>query len=93
MLQLRLRATLFGLVLTQSDVRSPYGRELTQLGMHPVSGAEEALVANEATGREGVAVAYVMAQGDGNGNGLLDCRVECEDVQVGASPNTIVLYG
>jgi hypothetical protein len=55
---------------------------------------EEALVASEATGREGVAVAYVMAYIDGNQNGLLDCRNpgDCDDVQVGASPNTIVAY-
>jgi len=55
---------------------------------------EEALVANEATGREGVAVAYVMAYVDGNRNGLLDCRNpgDCDDAQVGASPNTIVVY-
>jgi hypothetical protein len=54
----------------------------------------EALVANEATGREGVAVAYVMAYVDGNQNRLLDCRNpgDCDDVQVGASPNTMVVY-
>jgi hypothetical protein len=55
---------------------------------------EEALVANEATGHEGVAVAYVMAYVDGNRNSLLDGRNpgDCDDVQVGASPNTIVVY-
>lgn len=55
---------------------------------------EEALVANEATEREGVAVAYVMAYVDANRNALLDCRNpgDCDDVQVGASPNTIVVY-
>ena len=54
----------------------------------------EALVANEATGRGGVAVAYVIAYIDGNQNGLLDCRNpgDCDDVQVGAAPNTIVAY-
>lgn len=55
---------------------------------------EEALVGNEATGREGVAVAYVMAYVDVDRNGLLDCRNpgDCEDIQVGASPNTLVVY-
>jgi hypothetical protein len=55
---------------------------------------EEALIANEATAREGVAVAYVMAYIDGNRNGLLDCRNpgDCDDIQIGASPNVIVVY-
>jgi hypothetical protein len=54
----------------------------------------EALLANEATVRAGVAVAYVLVFVDGNGNGLLDCRNpgDCDDIQVGVSPNTLVVY-
>jgi hypothetical protein len=55
---------------------------------------EEALVANEATNMDGVAVAYLMAYVDGNDNGLLDCRNpgDCDDIQIGASPNAIVVF-
>jgi hypothetical protein len=53
----------------------------------------EALVGNEAT-RPGVAVAYLMAYVDGDGNGTLDCRNpgDCADVQVGASPNAMLVF-
>jgi hypothetical protein len=43
---------------------------------------------------DGVAVAYLMAYVDGNDNGLLDCRNpgDCDDIQIGASPNAIVVF-
>jgi hypothetical protein len=54
----------------------------------------DALVANEATEREGVAVAYLMAYVDTDGDGLLcTYRDDCNgDVVVGAAPNALVVY-
>jgi len=54
----------------------------------------EALVANEATGREGVAVGYVTAYVDANASNSLDClgSSECADYVVGGSPNALVVY-
>lgn len=53
----------------------------------------EALVANEATNRTGVGVAYITAFVDGDGNGTLGCsESECEDYRVGSSPNAMVVY-
>jgi len=54
----------------------------------------DALRANEATEREGVAVAYLMAYVDTDGDGLLcTYREDCTgDVVVGASPNAMLVY-
>jgi hypothetical protein len=54
----------------------------------------DALVANEATGREGVAVAYLMAYVDTDDDGLLCAyREDCSgDRVVGAAPNALVVY-
>jgi hypothetical protein len=54
----------------------------------------DALVANEATGRDGVAAAYLMAYVDTDGDGLLCTgREDCGgDVVVGAAPNALVVY-
>lgn len=57
---------------------------------------EESLIPEaETNGRDGLAIGYVVAYIDGNRNGALDCRnsSQCEDTYVGASPNTLVLYG
>lgn len=59
----------------------------------PSRAPNDALVSNEATGREGVAVAYVMAYVDTDGDGLLCAyRDDCSDVLVGAAPNAIVVH-
>jgi hypothetical protein len=52
-----------------------------------------ALVANEATGRDGVGVAYVVAYVD-RASAAIDCDDPdgCGEVQVGASPNTLIVY-
>jgi hypothetical protein len=54
----------------------------------------EALVANEATNRAGVAVAYLNAYVDADANGILGCAdaTGCADFLVGASPNAMVVY-
>lgn len=52
-----------------------------------------ALVANEATERAGVAVAYVIAYIDHPDPNRSNCvDNECDQIQVGASPNTVVVY-
>jgi hypothetical protein len=54
-----------------------------------------ALQPNEANRRGGVAIGYIFAYEDRNENGKLDCPYkpfDCEDVTVGGTPNTIVLY-
>ena len=55
----------------------------------------EALAPSESNNREGLAIAYVMAFVDTDESGSLDCRNpgDCADIFVGASPNTLVLYG
>ena len=53
----------------------------------------ESLVANEATNRAGVGVAYLTAFVDADANGFLGCKhIECEDYRVGSSPNAMVVY-
>jgi hypothetical protein len=54
----------------------------------------EALAANEATNRAGVAVAYLNAYVDGDANGILGCRdlSSCADFPVGASRNAMAVY-
>jgi hypothetical protein len=53
-----------------------------------------ALVANEATERSGVGVAYLTAYFDGDANGVLGCDdyEGCLDGIVGTSPNVMVVY-
>ncbi len=53
----------------------------------------EALTLNEVNGREGLAIARLMAYVD-DGNGQLDCRLwgDCDDVYVGAAPNVVAVY-
>lgn len=79
---------------TEIDVRSSSTGAFTVLtSKYP---PEESLVADpETNGRDGLAIGYIIAFLDKNNNGALDCRNprQCEDVFVGASPNTLVLYG
>ena len=52
-----------------------------------------ALAANEATGRDGVAVAYIGAYIDGPSSDAYCADTgDCDHIQVGASPNTLVVY-
>jgi hypothetical protein len=66
------------------------GKFALQMSARP---PENAVVANEATGRDGVAVAYVGAYVDGPSTDQACVSTgDCDHVQVGASPNTLVVY-
>lgn len=66
------------------------GAFVLSTGERPLAAA---LVANEATNRDGVGVAYLTAFVDGDADGVLGCPdSECEDYRVGSSPNAMVVY-
>lgn len=82
---------------TTTSVEDP-GGQLQFSVQTEIEPPDVALEFNESNGREGLAIAYIMAYID-DGNGALDCRNPgdingpCADIFVGSSPNTLVLFG